>query len=861
MNELAHDDARAVVLLLEDVSKTYPGVRALDRVCIECRAGEVHAILGENGSGKSTLMKIASGAVRPDSGSVHIGGVLLAASDPRVARELGLATVYQDDSLILELSVAQNLLLAAGESHLSYHDLLPWAEEQLRPYDVDISPTDIVADLTPAQRQFVEIVKALQANPRVLLLDEPTSTLDLAGVKKLNDILMDVTARGTGVIYISHRLPEVLDLADRVSILRDGIYRGTYPVRQDMSESELVALMVGREIDAGYTQKQKGCSTKKLLEVTRISGEGFREVSYSVCVGEIVGFAGAEGNGQREALRALVGLTPRTSGLVECDDRRVNTSSPTTALRDGVLYLSADRKGEAMFSELSVRKNMTLPILGRFLRFAMLRAASEVGYAETMRRDFGVVAANLNVPISGLSGGNQQKAMLARCFRSGARAVLLDEPTQGVDAGARFEIYTAIRENIRADGCCVINSSDAQELAAICDRVLVFSRGRIVQELVGDDVTEERIVSSFLTARGPGEKETVGEGGMPQLECGWIGSMTGRGMKGSADVLLPIILLAVLSLIVGGYAAGQSDVFLKNFNILHLLYAFAPAGLVAMAQLNVLIVRGIDISVGSTMSLVVVLASYVIAQGGTYSEISLGIATCLFAGLVIGLANGVVVRFVRVNAIITTIASLSILQGFALVGRPIPGGSISTDVGDLIRLHIEFVPISCVVLILLAMGLDYWLHRTRSGLEVKATGFREEAARRNGARVTWIHIRAYLLCAFLSACAGIFLGVQVGVGHPTVGQNFALSSVAASVLGGAALSGGRGSFFGALLGAFFFTLMVNVISILGLSSAAGLIASGLMTLSAVLLYSGRVNVRHFFSNRLARTRNEAQFVS
>jgi ribose transport system ATP-binding protein len=857
MNERVCDDAREVVLLLEDISKTYPGVRALDRVSIDCRAGEIHAILGENGSGKSTLMKIASGAVRPDSGSVHIGGAVLSVSDPRAARELGLATVYQDDSLVLELSVAQNLLLASGRTVIGYQNVNPWAEELLRPYGVDISPTDIVADLTPAQRQFVEIVKALQANPRVLLLDEPTSTLDLAGVKKLNDILINVTAGGTGVIYISHRLPEILELADRVTILRDGIYRGTHAVRRDMAESDLVSLMVGRDMEAAHTDRQKGVSTEELLEVTGISGDGFQNVSYSVRRSEIVGFAGAEGNGQREALRALVGLTSRTGGCVECAGRLVDTSSPNAALRAGVLYLSADRKGEAMFPELSVRKNMMLPILGKFLRFGVLRAAAEIGCAEVMRRDFGVVAAHLNVPISGLSGGNQQKAMLARSFRSGARAVLLDEPTQGVDAGARFEIYNAIRQNIQADSCCVINSSDAQELAEICDRVLVFSRGRIVRELVGDEVTEERIVSSFLTARE--SVKGTGDGDVePRRDGEGVAALAGRFMNGSPGAMLPIALLALLSLIVGGYAAAHSEVFLKSFNLLHLLYAFAPAGLVAMAQLNVLVVRGIDISVGSTMSLVVVLASYVVAEGGTYSELSLGLVACLLAGLVIGLANGAVVRFVRVNAIITTIASLSILQGFALVGRPIPGGSISSDFGDLLRLHIEFVPFSCIALVMLGMCLDYWLHRTRSGLEVKATGFREEAARRNGARVTWIHIRAYVVCAVLSACAGIFLGVQVGVGHPTVGQNYALSSVAASVLGGAALSGGRGSFSGALLGAFFFTLMVNVISILGLSSAAGLIASGAMTLTAVLLYSGRVNVRRFFVLRTGRVAKEAQ---
>jgi ribose transport system ATP-binding protein len=237
-----------IVLKVDAASKTYPGVRALDNVSIECLAGEVHAILGENGSGKSTLMKLASGAVTPDSGRVEIGGSLLTSADPRMAHQLGLATVYQDDSLILEMSVAQNLFLGAKPGSVTFSQILPWAEAQLKPYEVGISAATLVGDLTPAHRQFVEIVKALLSKPKVLLLDEPTSTLDLEGVRKLSGIIRGLTAQGTGIIYVSHRLPEILDLADRVTILRDGVHRGTFPVTKDLSEQDLVSLMVGRDI-------------------------------------------------------------------------------------------------------------------------------------------------------------------------------------------------------------------------------------------------------------------------------------------------------------------------------------------------------------------------------------------------------------------------------------------------------------------------------------------------------------------------------------------------------------------------------------------------------------------------------------
>ena len=823
-----------VVLKVENVSKTYPGVRALDHVSIECRAGEVHAILGENGSGKSTLLKIISGTVAPDGGSVDIQGRRLGAADPRLAHGLGLATVYQDNSLIRELSVAQNLYLATKPAEVKFSEMVGWAEATLRSYASDIPAEAIVGSLTPAQRQFVEIIKALLSDPKVLLLDEPTSTLDIEGVRKLTETIRDLQARGTGIVYVSHRLPEILDLADRVTVLRDGVHQGTFPVTESLSEAELVAMMVGRDLTSEYPPKSYAPSGIPVLVVDGLSGAQFSGLGFKSSPGEILGFAGAEGNGQREALRALGGLED-SHGVVACGGMEVDLSSPRQALKGGVLFLSADRSGEAIFPELAVQKNMTISRLRDFVAGALLSGSAERKKAEKMRDDFGVVAASLGSPILGLSGGNQQKAVLARSFRAGAKVVLIDEPTQGVDAGARFEIYRAIRENIRDGGTCVVNSSDAQELAGICDRVLVFSRGRVVQELTGDDVTEEKIVATFLTARGDNEAHQVaGETGVAASLSKALQFLVG----GSSVWWLPLVFLAVLTVLVSVFAATQSNVFLKPINIRHILLATAPAAIVSMAQLHVLLVRGLDVSVGSLMSLTVVMASFLMNTDGSLPVLALGVAVCVAIGAAAGLANGLMVRVAKINAVITTIAMLSILQGIALLARPTPGGMINQVFTEFLRIRIGFVPTSAIALVIAVIVGDLWLHRTRSGLETRATGFREEAARRNGVRVNWINVRAFILAGCMTAVAGLFLGSEVGVGHATVGENYALASIAAAVLGGAALNGGRGSFSGALLGALFFTLMVNVISILGLNSSVGVIASGLMTLLAVFLYSG-----------------------
>jgi ribose transport system ATP-binding protein len=824
-------------LELTDISKSYPGVQALNRVSFEARPGEIHAVLGENGSGKSTLLGIASGSVVPDSGRISIMGRPLSVANPLLARSLGLATVYQDDSLVRELTVAENLVLAALDPP-SVATARSWAAGQLAPYDLGIDPDTLVGQLTPADRQFLEIVKALATEPRVLLLDEPTSSLDLAGVEKLSGILRHITAKGAAVVYVSHRLPEILALANRVTILRDGEGHGTYAVDGGLSEDDLITLMVGRPIEAEYpTRRQADIEAADVaFWATGLSGARFRDVTFYVKRGEVLGFAGAEGNGQRDAIRALGRIEP-ASGHIFCDGKEVKGTTPQAALASGILSLSADRGQESIFPALGVRENITVQVLEVFANAGVVSAGTERAAAAALVDDLSIATPTLDQPISGLSGGNQQKTVLARSFLNDARIVLIDEPTQGVDAKARFDIYRAIRAKAEQGVACIVNSSDALELAGICDRVLVFSRGRIIRTLVGSAITEESIVASFLTSREVAVSTETVTAKSRESPFSWT-SFRDIVSGNSNKWWVPLAFLLVLTLAVGGYAATQSDVFLSALNIRHILLAAAPLALVTMAQFNVLMVRGFDISVGSLMSLVVVLASFIIADAMGPGAILLGIAVCLLVGAVVGLVNGFMVRFVGVNPVITTIAMLSVLQGLALYGRPSPFGVISQDFIDVLQTSIGTIPISFFVILAVAVLGDFWLYGSRSGLRLRAVGFREEAAKRNGVRIDLVQLRGYLLSGVLAVIAGFMLCSEVGVGHPTVGASYTLTSIAAAVLGGAALSGGRGSFVGAILGALFFTLTLNIITLLGFNTGAGIIISGALTLFAVLLYSG-----------------------
>ncbi len=834
-----------VSLELSGISKTYPGVQALNRVDFECRPGEIHAVLGENGSGKSTLLGIAAGAVAADEGQIVIMGHPLVGADPLQARRHGLAVVYQDDSLVRELSVAENLLLGAADGPKSLGGKRQWAAKQLAPYGLGISPDALVGQLSALQRQFLEIVKALAANPKVLLLDEPTSSLDISGVEKLSDIIRRIVAAGAAVVYVSHRLPEILALANRVTILRDGVGQGTYDINDRLSENDLIALMVGRPIDTEYPAASGFTSTEIALSAKELSGSRFHNIAFDVRRGEIVGFAGSEGNGQREALRALGGLEG-ASGQVVCDGHPVRVRTPRGALDAGILSLSADRAAESIFPPLGVRENMTVQVLGDFATGGLISAPKERASTLSLIEKLDIVTSDIDQPIGGLSGGNQQKTVLSRSFLYDAKALLIDEPTQGVDAKARFDIYRAIRAKADQGIACVVNSSDAMELAGLCDRVLVFSRGRIIRELAGREITEESIVSAFLRSK---EVAATAKGAIEAPRPGWFSLASFRQLiaGGSSQWWVPLLFLLLLILAVGSYASLRTDVFLSPLNVRHILLATAPLALVTMAQFNVLMVRGFDVSVGAVISLTVVIGSFLIAEDMNAGLILIGSLICLAVGIAVGLTNGALVRYVGINSVITTIATLSVVQGIALYLRPSPFGVISEDFIDFFQTRIGFIPVSFFVILGAAIAGDIWLYRARSGLKMRAVGFREEAAKRNGVRIDFVHMRAYVLSAVIAVLSGLFVGSEVGVGAPVIGYSYTLTSIAAAVLGGAALTGGRGSFVGAMLGALFFTLTVNVITLLGLNTGAGIMTSGALTVFAVALYSGLQPVRRVWT--------------
>jgi ribose transport system ATP-binding protein len=491
-----------VVLSLDGVSKAFGAVQALRDVSFDCRAGEVHALVGENGSGKSTLLGIASGFLGPDAGTVEIGGRRRRRGSPAEARRFGLGIAYQTYSHIRDLSVAENLYLAAPkDDQPTYGRRETWAAAKLHEFKLELPVTAGIGSLSLAQRQLLEVVKALLAKPKVLLLDEPTTALGPAEVEHLHALVLERSASGVGIVYVSHRLPEVLGIADRVTVLRDGISQGTFDAA-GMSEESLVALMIGRPLQQAFPDRNGTArSTDVLLAVSGLRGDRFGPIDLEVKKGEILGIAGAEGNGQVQFLRALAGVE-RPQGTASCNGRRLDTKSPISALRAGIVLLSGDRVGESLFPVLSVRSNTTVQVLRRLGRWGILRRGRERRTVNELVRRLQIRMASVEQPVQSLSGGNQQKVSLTRPFlRGDVRVILAEEPTQGVDVGARFDIYEALRAKADEGVAIIVKSSDPLELAGLCDRVVVMSRGRIVDEIQEADLGERRIVEAIVGTR------------------------------------------------------------------------------------------------------------------------------------------------------------------------------------------------------------------------------------------------------------------------------------------------------------------------------------------------------------------------
>jgi ribose transport system ATP-binding protein len=480
------------------ISKVFGGIRALDDVSFSVRPGEVHALLGENGAGKSTLMKILAGAYQATSGEVRVGGVKADLRSPHDSRAHGIGIIYQELALAPELTVAENIFLGELPTVINAESLRRRAAVLLADLGFAIDPGATVGRLPLAFQQAVEIAKAMSRQVRVLILDEPTAVLAPPEVERLLDVVTGLARRGVSVIYISHRLDEIFRIADQITVLKDGRTVGTYAARE-MTEHRLIGLMVGRETSQLFPKRDRTRGAE-LLRVEGLSAAGLvHDVSFTLHAGEVLGIAGLIGSGRTELARAIFGADRMEAGTISVGGRRVAIRTPRDAVAAGIGLVPEDRKTQGLVLAMPIRQNVTLTCLGRFTNaIGMIRRGAERAAVDATARRTAIRARNLDLPVSSLSGGNQQKVVLAKWLDAGCRIILLDEPTRGVDVGARAEIYGLI-ETLAASGLgVVVISSDLIEVIGASDRILVMSGGRVSGALERDAFSETGIMELAL---------------------------------------------------------------------------------------------------------------------------------------------------------------------------------------------------------------------------------------------------------------------------------------------------------------------------------------------------------------------------
>ena len=485
------------VVEMRHIRKTFPGVVALDDVSFECKKGEVHAVVGENGAGKSTLMKILSGVYEPDEGEILINGQPVRIPSPHVAQQLGISIIYQELNLLPYLNVAQNVFLGREPRTrlglIDAHRLERQAAEVLHRLGVDIDPRTPLGRLNVAQQQMVEIAKALSLNAQVMIMDEPSAALGGQDLKYLFDVIANLKKQGVAVIYISHRLNEIFEVADRVTVFKDGAMVGTSNVHE-IDRPTLVRMMIGRAFSETFPPRGKDFGEEILRIRGLTSGNQLSDIDLSIRRGEIVGIAGLTGSGRTELAQAIFGARKIDRGEIWINGKVVEIHNPQDAMRQSIGFLTEDRNKEGLVLGLSVRHNSALPSLERRQRWGFVRQTEEQRVVARIIEELNVRTPNLRQSVEYLSGGNRQKVVLAKWLIISPDLLIFDEPTRGIDVGSKSEIWNWMRSLANQGKGILMISSEIPEIIGMSDRILVMHKGRIVGDLSGDTATEENVM-------------------------------------------------------------------------------------------------------------------------------------------------------------------------------------------------------------------------------------------------------------------------------------------------------------------------------------------------------------------------------
>ena len=495
-----HEDGQVMnehILKMQGISKAFPGVQALEKVDFDCVAGEVHALVGENGAGKSTLMKILAGAYRPDKGTISIRNKTITPGTPKEAQEYGISIIYQEFNLIPELSVCQNVFLGReplkGRLFIDKAVLYQRTRALLSELGADIDLHTKVKNLSVAQQQMVEMAKALSLNADIIIMDEPSAVVSGKELESLFGIIRSLRDSGNAIIYISHRIDEIFEIADRATVLKDGKLVGTVRTR-DVDKPSIIGMMVGRNLDETYPAKERGEKVEILTLEDVGRGTVLKGVSLKVYSGEILGVAGLVGSGRTELARVIFGADPIDRGELFFKGERIKRCTPKKAISKGIAFVTEDRKKEGLVNCLPVKNNLTFPILDKIKKWVFIKNEEERSISNTCVQQFNISTPSINQEVQYLSGGNQQKVILAKWTNANPSLIIMDEPTRGIDVGAKAEIYNLMRMLAKRGTAIIMISSELPEIIGMSDRIVVMHDGRIAGTCDPSDATEESIL-------------------------------------------------------------------------------------------------------------------------------------------------------------------------------------------------------------------------------------------------------------------------------------------------------------------------------------------------------------------------------
>ncbi|MBI5091563.1 MAG: ATP-binding cassette domain-containing protein [Candidatus Hydrogenedentes bacterium] len=811
------------VLQLANIRKSFGGAPALRCANLDVRAGEVHGLVGENGAGKSTLINIATGLFRPDSGSIELNGFNVSFASTRHAAHSGISVVHQESDLFAQLSLAENMLLGRGLLR-GPAGLIQWgrvyseAERLIREVGESFDVRAPAGGLSVARRMMAEIAAAVSEQARVLFLDEPTASLTQNEIKNLFGQIRRLKADGVGIVYVSHRLEEVLELCDRVTVMRDGETVETVST-QGLTMDRMVSSMVGREVSSLYekTPASRGEVCLRVQGATAADGT-FTDISVDVHRGEIVGIYGFVGAGRSEFAQTLFGLRPMKHGSVEIDGTAVELSSPRQAVRAGLAYLPEDRLVQGVFRGHSLRSNASVAVLRRLSNFGWIRAAAETKLARQVVSDMNVRAGSIEQPIGTLSGGNQQKVVFGRWQSTKPKVLLLDEPTRGVDVGAKAEIHKLMSGMVEQGAAILMISSELPEVLAMSDRVITISEGRKTGEFNPRVDSKDTIAAAAVpraTVRRAAESEK-----RPGRLARWL-SFREVGLLG---------FIVFLAAVMTWFKPAE---FATVQNFLDVLSTAALPAIVAQGATLIICAGGIDISVGSMIGLVSAVATGAAVQGAP-PVLCLGLGMLL--GTVFSLLNGGTALLARIHPIIVTLAGISIYRGLMRIatgGKEImelPAAYRALADGDLFG-----VPKICYYVIVVTALVHLFLRYTLSGRRVLALGNSESAARLIGLSKARLTLLVFGVSGALVGLAAVLQAGYYGKVQANTGEGMELKAIAAAVTGGTNILGGRGSALGTLLGAFIVALLYNALVLAQASSYWQSSFVGALILAAVIV--------------------------